>query len=200
MVDLGCYKRNKIKEKMKPTVLPIMLYSSPCLTTKCNEVEEDYAIYQLVSNMRATLQAAKEQGIGLAANQIGITKRVFIIGDKEFINPVIKKAKGSFKKDFESCLSIPEVRGRVGRWQKIELVYTSLDKERKVEIFKGFEARVIQHLVDRLNGVDIVMKFDKHDIKMSKGVCITMEEKGEPNDLKYDTMYEGEGKLFQGKE
>lgn len=185
---------------MEPQILPIMLYSSPCLTTKCEDVLEDYAVFQLVSNMRATLKATKGKGIGLAANQLGVLKRVFIIGDKEFINPVITKAKGSLKRDKESCLSIPNTEGFIKRWQKVELEYTNLQQEKRTDIYKGFEARVIQHLMDRINGVDIISKFDKIDIDYFKGMKIILEDKLEPKDLVYDTMYEGQGILFKGKD
>jgi len=100
-------------------------------------------------------------GIGLAAPQIGISKRILVTDvsplDKEaaprvFINPVIVESMGECTLE-EGCLSIPEVREDVTRPEEIQLTYNATDGEPMTEKFTGWMARVLQHEIDHLDGV-----------------------------------------------
>jgi len=100
-------------------------------------------------------------GIGLAAPQVGISKRILVtdISPVEkgsepmaFVNPVILESMGECTLE-EGCLSIPEVREDVARPEKILLNYQTPAGEAKSENFSGWMARVIQHEIDHLNGV-----------------------------------------------
>jgi len=101
------------------------------------------------------------QGIGLAANQVDLPLRLFVInlaGDPEegeemvFINPVISKPKGQAEAD-EGCLSIPQVNGTVLRPSKIHISAYDLNGNEIDETVDGLLARAIQHETDHLDGV-----------------------------------------------
>lgn len=114
------------------------------------------SVIRLLDNLKDTLNSTSN-GVGLAAPQIGISKRAVIVhteddGLFEMINPVIFAAEGE-EEDWEGCLSVPGTEGRVVRASKIKVRY--MDRTgRQVEMFaQGFLARVIQHETDHLNGI-----------------------------------------------
>jgi peptide deformylase len=119
---------------------------------------------ELLRDMRETM--IKEHGVGIAAPQIGVYKRVIMFGFKEnkrypkeeaipftiLINPAFEPLSDEREEDWEGCLSVPGLRGLVSRYKKIK--YTGYDAEgnfieREVE---GFHARVVQHECDHVNG------------------------------------------------
>lgn len=119
----------------------------------------------LIHDMWETMRNAK--GVGLAAPQIGISKRLFIIDstpmyddeDKHealksvFINPQKLLEEGEIWKYEEGCLSIPNVTGDVPRPSSIRLRYRDENFEIHEEVFDGMNARVIQHEYDHLEGI-----------------------------------------------
>ncbi|MGI6119562.1 MAG: peptide deformylase, partial [Desulfosporosinus sp.] len=128
-----------------------------------SEVKEvNSSIIKLLDNMNDTLDAA--DGVGLAAPQIGVSKRVIIVklnGELiELINPLILEKKGA-QKDKEGCLSIPNVMGDVIRSAKISLQGLNRQGESVVMEAEGLMARALQHEIDHLDGilfVDIAKK------------------------------------------
>ncbi|WP_347487932.1 peptide deformylase [Desulfoscipio sp. XC116] len=116
-------------------------------------------IEKLIDNMRDTMYA--NQGVGLAAPQIGISKRVIVVdvgdGLVELVNPVIEYADGT-QVDSEGCLSIPGVTGEVARAERVKV--SGLDRagnEKEVEAH-GYFARALQHEIDHLNGILFIDK------------------------------------------
>jgi len=111
-------------------------------------------ILKLLDNMQETMRNAN--GVGLAAPQVGVPKRVIIVDlDEELIeliNPEIINSEGS-QTDEEACLSIPGIKGTVPRHEKI--VLTGLNRHGEmIEVeAEGLLARVFQHEVDHLDGV-----------------------------------------------
>lgn len=120
---------------------------------------------KIVSLMLETLK--KSNGVGLAAPQISISKQIMIISSKPnerypnapimedlvLINPkIIKTSKGK-NKDWEGCLSIPGIRAKVPRYNKIKVKYKTLENEKKTVVFKDFIARIFQHEYDHLIGL-----------------------------------------------
>jgi peptide deformylase len=103
----------------------------------------------------------EHQGVGLAANQVDLPYRLFVINpegtpeekDAEmvFINPVLSGAKGSEEEE-EGCLSIPNVFGPVTRSETIQVQAYNLEGEEIVGEISGLAARVVQHEIDHLNG------------------------------------------------
>jgi peptide deformylase len=99
----------------------------------------------------------KNEGIGLAANQVGVLKRIIVVSDegniKVFINPEItnfSEEKVSFE---EGCLSIPETFLTIIRSENIMVKYRDLKGKPRMERYSGLTARVIQHEVDHLDGI-----------------------------------------------
>jgi peptide deformylase len=116
-------------------------------------------IIKLLDNMRDTMYANK--GVGLAAPQIGVSKRVIVIdvgeGPVELINPGIIHAEGEIT-DIEACLSVPGWVGEVARAAAIKVA--GLNREgNDVEIkAEGYAARVFQHEIDHLDGILFIDK------------------------------------------
>lgn len=136
-------------------VYKIVEIGSDVLREKAVEVKEvTPSIVKLLDNMADTLYDAK--GVGLAAPQVGVSKRVIVVdaGDGliEIINPVILERQGE-QVDEEGCLSIPGVTGEVVRAAKIRV--QGLDREGKMQDIKasGLLARAFQHEVDHLDGI-----------------------------------------------
>jgi len=142
------------------TVRPVRLYGDPVLRQRAAEVKEfDGTLQSLLEEMRETMKAYN--GVGLAANQVGVLQRVLIVdvpreeGPRQryvLVNPVIEKRAGTIKGE-EGCLSIPGIWEEVTRAKKI--VVSALDERGKpIQIeAEDYLARAIQHEVDHLDGV-----------------------------------------------
>ncbi len=121
--------------------------------------EFDENLKQLADDMIETMH--ENDGIGLAAPQVGISKRMLVtdvsdidsnIGPMVFINPEIIDSNGEVTLE-EGCLSIPNIRESVTRPEEITLRYQNLDGEEKTEVFTDWLSRVIQHEIDHLEGI-----------------------------------------------
>ena len=135
---------------------------------------------QLMDDMLETMYAAN--GIGLAAIQIGIPKRIIVMdlskdeNKKEpryFVNPVIKKSDSSKSTYEEGCLSVPNQFAEIDRPKKCEVEYLDYSGEKKLLIAEGLLATCIQHEMDHLEGIlfiDYLSKLKKSMIikKLSK--------------------------------
>jgi len=112
---------------------------------------------QVVNDLIDTLRANLDGCVGMAANMIGVKKRilVFTIGDIiiPMINPVITKKEMSYKTE-ESCLSLTGFRETI-RYEKIEVEYFDIDFKKHKQVFNGFTAQIIQHEVDHFEGIII---------------------------------------------
>ena len=152
------------------TPVTIKLYGDPVLKRKSREVKEmNGDIQKLIDNMAKLMY--KNKGLGLAAPQVGILKRVIIadVGDGlvSLVNPKILWRQG---KDtmLEGCLSIPGINLEIKRSK--EVIVEGLTKEgEKVQLGAvGLLARVLQHEIDHLDGILIVDQVSKKRIKPIK--------------------------------
>jgi peptide deformylase len=140
--------------------LKIRIIGDELLRQTASDVEEfDDSIVNLCEEMIDFMHDS--DGIGLAAPQIGISKRILVTDispvekDTEpmaFVNPVILESEGECTLE-EGCLSIPEVREDVTRPEEILLKYHTPTGELKTENFSGWMSRVLQHEIDHLNGI-----------------------------------------------
>ena len=136
------------------SVSSIRVYGDPVLNSQAAEVTDiDQKVVSLVESMIETMYAAP--GVGLAANQVGIQKRIFVydIGDGPLtvINPSIVESDGEWTYE-EGCLSVPGLSWEITRPNQIHLVGLDLDgNEISVETDE-FEGRVFQHEMDHLEG------------------------------------------------
>lgn len=136
------------------------------LSQVCAPVEHGERCRELVDGMLATLEASGN-GIGLAAPQVGVMKRVIVVRvpHKHFggtqivkhviINPQIFAHQGEMVEGWEGCLSFPDHQVSVPRWPRIQVVGYDLRWEPIKIGAKGLVARAIQHEIDHLNGITI---------------------------------------------
>ncbi len=150
-------------------ILPIIAYGHPVLKKVCSEIESDYVeLPKLIADMWETMYNAK--GIGLAAPQIGLPIRLFLVdtiqlerddepGFKQvFINAEVLKEEGEFWAYEEGCLSIPKIVGDVERQEQITIRYQDENFKTHEKTFEGMDARVIQHEYDHIEGVLFTQK------------------------------------------
>ena len=126
---------------------------------------QDKNISYLIDSLIATAIASK--GVGIAAPQISQPYRLFIVASypsdryphaptmspTAMINPQILAHSKETVKDWEGCLSVPNIRGLVPRYREIEVEYTTQAGEIKQEVFTDFIARIFQHELDHLDGI-----------------------------------------------
>jgi peptide deformylase len=119
--------------------------------------EATKADLSVANDLRDTLSANREHCVGMAANMIGIRKRIIIanigMGDIVMFNPVITKKDSPYETE-EGCLSLTGTR-KTTRYKNIEVEYVDQQWNRKKQKFSGFLAQIIQHECDHLEGVII---------------------------------------------
>ena len=112
----------------------------------------------------------EKRGLGLAAPQVDVSKRVFIMGNAELlvacINPVIELGYGKIK-DVEGCLSFPNLWLHVDRYEKIKVKYYDVEGKLIDTEYDGLMARVWQHELDHLNGTTFNTKVSKLSLDMA---------------------------------
>lgn len=110
---------------------------------------------EIARDLLETLIFHKEGCVGMAANMIGITKRIIVFdcGGEYMVmfNPEILKASGEYEAE-EGCLSLPGSR-KARRYQKIKVRYQNEAMQVRLKTFEGWTAQIIQHEIDHLNGI-----------------------------------------------
>ena len=143
-------------------VLDVVQYGAPILRKKCKLVTDYSVLPKIIEDMFDTMY--EEEGIGLAANQVGIDMNLMIIDvsytdevDEAhiFVNGQILDSFGESEME-EGCLSIPEIRLPIKRPESIRFKYQLPDGSDQIKKFGGLLARAIQHEVDHLKGVFII--------------------------------------------
>ena len=169
-------------------LLPIIAYGHPVLKRKAEVINKDYPkLLELIDNMFETMYNAN--GVGIAAPQIGLSLRLFIVDTnpfsedeslsdedrselksfkKTFINPEILDENGDEWSFEEGCLSIPNIRESVLRQESIKIQYFDENFNKHIESYNGLLARVIQHEYDHIEGIlftDKLSSFKKQLLK-----------------------------------
>jgi peptide deformylase len=165
-------------------VFPIRQYGDPVLKQRTREIEEiDGSIAALIEEMIETRYAAP--GSGLAANQVGVQRRLFVydIGDGPLavINPRIVETSGEWTYD-EGCLSVPGLSWEIVRPNEVHLVGLDRDgNELSIEADE-IEGRVFQHELDHLDGVLLVERLDaaqrKEALKILRSRTLSVDPGG----------------------
>lgn len=162
-------------------ILPVIAYGHPILKKVAKEIDKDYKDLKLIiENMWETMYHAN--GVGLAAPQIGLSIRLFLVDTqqidkdgetkigvkKAFINAELIEEGGDFWSYEEGCLSIPNINGDVERQKSITIRYLDEEFKEHVEKFEGMNARVIQHEYDHVEGILFVEKLNPLKRRMIK--------------------------------
>ena len=137
------------------SLLRLHLLGSPILRQHSTEIGTvDEEVQRLVGDLFETMDAAK--GVGLAANQVGVARRVAVVdadGDRfAMIDPVIVESEGRVTAE-EGCLSIPDVYGDITRPERVVLEALDVDGTPYRKEATGLKARAIQHEIDHLDGI-----------------------------------------------
>lgn len=147
-------------------ILPIFAFGQPVLKQVAQPISPDYPdLDVLIANMWETMYHA--EGVGLAAPQVGLSIRLFVIDStpmfkegseqqgfkKVFINAQVLEEGGDPWEYEEGCLSIPNIRGGVSRPSEVRLRYQDELFKTHEEVFTGYNARVIQHEYDHIEGI-----------------------------------------------
>jgi peptide deformylase len=152
------------------STLPIRTYGDPVLNTATTEVESiDGKIAALAESMIETMYEAP--GVGLAANQIGVQKRLFVYdqgdGPHVVINPVIVETSGEWVYE-EGCLSVPGLSWEIVRANEVHLRGYDLDGNEIDIQTNEYEGRILQHECDHLDGVLLVERLTDEQKKDAK--------------------------------
>lgn len=142
----------------------IVTWPHPILKQRCEEIADFGGdLHTLLDDMAETMQEA--DGLGLAANQVGDRRRVFVMGlpteneDEydvlEVLNPVIESRRGESKVE-EGCLSFPEVFQAVVRAQEVTVSFDDRNGQRQSRTFGGISAICFQHELDHLDGITFI--------------------------------------------
>lgn len=133
---------------VKPIVHDMVFLAIPSVEAAETDVE-------VAQDLLDTLEANKAGCVGLAANMIGVSKRIIAFDDggkhMAMLNPVIVEKSGAYETE-EGCLSLNDVRKTV-RYEKIKVAYQNMKMQKKTRTFHGFTAQIIQHEVDHCNGI-----------------------------------------------
>ncbi|MBQ4916292.1 peptide deformylase [Maribacter sp. MMG018] len=170
-------------------ILPIIAYGDPVLRKVGKDIDKDYPdLKGLVANMWETMYNAS--GVGLAAPQVGLPIRLFVIdaspfsddedltaeeqkqlkGFKQvFINAYIEEESGEEWAFNEGCLSIPDVREDVNRKDTIKITYFDENFKKYTKTYDGLLARVIQHEYDHIEGILFTDKLSSLKKRLLKG-------------------------------
>ena len=170
-------------------ILPVVAYGDPVLRKRAESITKDYPkLEMLIENMKETMYGAF--GVGLAAPQIGLPIRLFLVDTepfaedetfteeeqaelkgfkRTFINPEILKEEGDEWAFNEGCLSIPDVREDVFRQPKVTIRYQDENFKTHTEVYDGLIARVVQHEYDHIEGVLFTDKLSSFKKRLIKG-------------------------------
>lgn len=148
-------------------IISVLKMGNPLLFTKADSVDitKIKSLKNIICDMLDTMQHFN--GVGISAPQIGINQRIIMYGIDNnpryphakpipltiMINPIFKIIDDNRTLDWEGCLSVPGLRGKIARWQKILCTGFDVQGNPFEKIVENFEARIIQHECDHLDGI-----------------------------------------------
>lgn len=159
-------------------ILKMREVGDPILQEVCNKVDIENIndeILDIIEDLKATLEFGS--GCGIAAPQIGVDKRIIVVGAKKeelsyndpedipitaMINPTWEKTSEEADIQYEGCMSVPSIRGKVERYKNIKLTYYNENGEKITKQIHGFFARLVQHECDHLDGIVFLKRVKGH--------------------------------------
>jgi len=181
--------QKNVNKHNKIMIYPIYVYGQPVLRQVAKEISFDYPnLKTLIADMFETMKVS--DGIGLAAPQIGLSIRLFVVDAtsmaeeepalkdfrKVFINPKILERWGEETIFNEGCLSLPGIREDVKRESIIRIAYYDEDFKPHEEVYDGFAARVIQHEYDHIEGILFIDRISPLRRKMLKSKLLNISK------------------------
>ncbi|MTG96980.1 MULTISPECIES: peptide deformylase [Myroides] len=160
-IELNLLSQGSVSEPMR-VLQSTDSIDNQSLHEKCKPVDaRDPNLKILISRLYATVRDEEKPGVGIAAPQIGINRRVFLAQrlDKKdnpfefFVNPEIVWYSKVMRVGEEGCLSIPDIYEEVARSLAIQITYYDLEGQHFQEVVEGYTAVILQHEFDHLNGV-----------------------------------------------
>lgn len=160
-------------------VLKVREVGDAILEKECDEVDIENInkdILDTIEDLKSTLEFGT--GVGIAAPQIGVNKRIIVVGAKKeniqyddaeevpitaMINPIWRNLSEDTDVQYEGCMSVPSIRGKVERYKNIELTYYNEYGEKIIKELTGFFARLVQHECDHLDGIVFLEKVKGHN-------------------------------------
>ncbi len=170
-------------------IYSVTVYGDPVLRKVAEPIGPDYPnLPEILANLWETMYHA--DGVGLAAPQVGLSIRVFVIDAsagadedptlndfrKTFINPVLIERFGEPWSMEEGCLSLPEIRENVTRPDMVRIRYSDENFNEVEEVYQGFVARVIQHEYDHLEGIMFIDYLSPLRRKILRGKLINISK------------------------
>ena len=170
-------------------IVPIVIYGAPVLRQSTLDIHQEDLPDKITGNLFDTLKRA--EGIGLAAPQINLTKRIFVIDttpladesaafrpvEKVYLNPRILHAADTLSSFNEGCLSIPGIFRDLIRPERIHVTYQNLAFETIEEELSGLEARIFQHEYDHLDGILFVDRLSGLQKRLIQGKLNKIKKK-----------------------
>jgi peptide deformylase len=170
-------------------IVPIVIYGAPVLRQSTFDIHQEDLPDKITGNLFDTLKRA--EGIGLAAPQINLTKRIFVIDttpladesaafrpvEKVYLNPRIIHADDTLSSFSEGCLSIPGIFRELNRPERIHVTYQNLAFETIEEELSGLEARIFQHEFDHLDGILFVDRLSGLQKRLIQGKLNKIKKK-----------------------
>lgn len=167
----------------------VRIYGNPVLRKKSEKVTEfDDDLQAFLEDMAETM--ILEDGVGLAAPQVGVSKQIAVINREpgnvatliKVINPEITLFGDETDSMDEGCLSVPGIRGKVVRPVALEMTYQNEKGEQQELYAEGLEARIIQHELDHLDGVLFVDRLSLAKKVLIKGKLRELSKRGREGD------------------
>ena len=158
----------KTRRTRRAQVLPLIEIGDPVLRRPARQAPTNPLPHRLIADLIRTVRAV--DGVGIAAPQVGVGIRLFIIASRPnvrypkapdrppfaMINPVLIAHSRERVKGWEGCLSVPRLRGLVPRYRWVRVRYTSADGRREEAVLEDFMARIFQHEFDHIEGMIFV--------------------------------------------
>jgi peptide deformylase len=172
--DRDAERDPEVEARRRLALAQVRQYPDPALRLRANEVVDfDDDLRRLVERMTMLMHDA--QGVGLAATQVGILRRVFVFrpdddGPRAIVNPRIAERGSETEVDDEGCLSLQGVRVPVERATRVTIEGHDVDGGEVRWELEGLGARVVQHELDHLDGVLIFDRTDEQSRKQALGI------------------------------